>query len=259
MIASILRPFHSHKFLLYQLVQREIKARYKQSMVGYFWVLLNPLSQMLVYTFVFSIIFRFPSEIPYPLFLFAALLPWTFFQSSISAAADSLVSNDILLKKVAFPREIIVYSVIVAKTIDFLFASLIFVVMMALYSVPFGLSALWFFALLLIQIVLTTGLSCLLAAFNLFYRDVQHLTRLFLMIGMYLTPVVYPLSMVPARFVWVYKLNPLVGIVEGYRSALFGFPFETSIILWSALVSLAVFVFGYAVFKYSEKYFADIV
>ncbi len=259
MIASILRPFQSHKFLLYQLVQREIKARYKQSIVGYFWVLLNPLSQMVVYTFVFSVVFRFPSDIPYPLFLFAALLPWTFFQSAISASADSLVSNDVLLKKVAFPREIIVYSVIVAKTIDFLFASTIFIAMMAIYGVPFGASALWFFVLFLIQVVLTTGLSCLLAAFNLFYRDVQHLTRLFLMIGMYLTPVVYPLSMVPERYVWVYKLNPLVGIVEGYRSALFGFPFETSIIIWSAVVSFAVFIVGYSIFKVSEKYFADIV
>lgn len=259
MIASFLRPFRSHKFLLFQLIQREIKSRYKQSFVGYAWVLLNPLLQMIVYTFVFSIVFRFPSSIPYPLFLFAALLPWTYFQTGISAATTSLVMNDVLLKKVAFPREIIIYSVLVAKAIDFFFASTIFILMMIYYGEPFSAQIAWAILIFIFQFLLMTGLSFFLSAANLFYRDIQYVTGLLLMIIMYITPVVYPLSMVPSEFVWIYKLNPMVGLVEGYRSALFGFPLEYSIIYWSFLVSSSIFIVGYLFFKRSEKYFADSV
>ncbi len=259
MFQLLIQPFVTHKYLLLQLVQREIKARYKQSIIGYFWVVLNPLAQMLVYTFVFSIVFRFPSEIPYPLFLFAALLPWTQLQTTISAATNSLVSNDVLLKKVAFPREVIPYSVVISKLLDFIFASLIFIIMMVLYKQPFLLSSLYFFALFFVQIILMTGISLLLSALNLFYRDIQYLTTLVLMIWMYMTPVVYPLSLVPAEYIWIYKLNPMVGLIEGYRSALFGFPFETSIISWSVFISLALFIIGFVVFKRTEKVFADVV
>ena len=136
MIADLVKPFTSHRFLLEQLTQREIKARYKQSFVGYAWVLLNPLSQLLVYSFVFSVVFRFPTaNIPYPIFLFSALLPWTLFQNAISSATQSLVVNASLLKKIAFPREIIPYSVVFSKLVDFFFSALVFV-----ESSPFPMS-----------------------------------------------------------------------------------------------------------------------
>ncbi len=259
MFASLVRPFHSHKYLLLQLIQREIKARYKQSIIGYFWVLLNPLLQMLVYTFVFSIVFRFPSEIPYPVFLFSALLPWTLLQTAISSGTSSLVVNDVLLKKVSFPREIIPYSSVFAKLIDFLFASIIFIFMMIAYRLPFLDTTIIFIPLFFIQMILITGIVLLLSAFNLFYRDVQYLANLVLMVWMYLTPVVYPLAMVPSQYVWLYKLNPMVGIIEGYRSALFGYPFEPTIIYWSLFLSVSIFILGFTVFKKSEKVFADIV
>ncbi|OGJ15959.1 MAG: hypothetical protein A2632_01260 [Candidatus Pacebacteria bacterium RIFCSPHIGHO2_01_FULL_46_16] len=256
---NLARPFRTHKYLLLQLIQREIKARYKQSIIGYFWVLLNPLAQMLIYTFVFSMIFRFPSSIPYPAFLLAALLPWTFFSGSLVSATNSLVGNDTLLKKVAFPREIIPYSVIVAKGIDFLFATLIFIALLLYYQLPITSSIWMFIPLLTIQIILTVGISLALSAFNLFYRDIQYLANLLITVWMYLTPVVYPLSLVPKEFVWLYKLNPMVGIIEGYRSALFNFPFEYSIIIWSFWVSIIVFILGFIVFKKLEGTFADIV
>lgn len=259
MIATLLRPLVSHKYLLYQLVQREIKARYKQSIIGYFWVLLNPLAQMLIYTFVFSIVFKFHVEIPYPLFLFAALLPWTLLQGVITAGTASLVDNKVLLKKVAFPREIIPYSALFAKLIDFFFASIIFIILMIFYKINFGNTALLFIPIFLIQVILMAGLSLLLSTFNLFYRDIQYLANLVLMIWMYLTPVVYPLSLVPEKYVWYYKLNPMVGIIEGYRSALFGYQFEPVIIYWSLFVSILIFILGFLIFKKSEKVFADIV
>lgn len=259
MSTTFFRPFLSYKYLLLQLIQREIKARYKQSIIGYFWVLLNPLAQMLVYTFVFSIVFRFPSDVPYPLFLFSALLPWTFLQSTITTATTSLISNGVLLKKVAFPREIIIYSVVIAKMIDFFFASLVFITMMVLFNVPFASTTYLFFPLFFGQMLFTTGMSYILSSANLFYRDIQYLTNLALMILMYLSPVVYPLSLVPVKYVWLYKLNPLVGFVEGYRSVLFGFPIETSIITWAFGISFFIFVLGFIIFKKAEPVFADIV
>lgn len=260
MISSILRPIRYHKYLLWQLTQREIKARYKQSFLGYAWVLANPLAQMLVYSFVFSLVFRFPSnDIPYQVFLFSALLPWTFLQSSITASTQSLVNNAPLLKKVAFPREIIPYAVVISKMIDLIFSSLVFVGLIAFFNVKLASTAYIFIPLLAVQLMLTMGISLMLATFNLFYRDIQYLANLVLMIWMYMTPIVYPLSMVPDKYVKLYKLNPMVGIVEGYRSALFGYPFETTIIAWSVLVSSIVLLAGFVIFKRSEKVFADIV
>ncbi len=258
-IKLFLLPFRNYKYLLFQLTQREIKARYKQSVIGYTWVLLNPLAQLVVYTFVFSMVFRFPTgDIPYVIFLFAALLPWTLFQNSITTATQSLVVNASLLKKVVFPREVIPYSVILSKIVDFLFSSLVFILFLLLFKVPLAASSLWFIPLFMIQILLTTALSLVLSAANLFYRDIQYLANLILMLWMYMTPVVYPLSMVPDLFIWIYKLNPIVGIIEGYLLALFGYPFETTIIYWSAFVSILCFLGGFYLFKKAERVFADI-
>ena len=260
LLKKFILPFVSHKYLLYQLTQREIKARYKQSFIGYAWVLLNPLAQMMVYTFVFSVVFRFPTGgIPYPVFLFAALLPWNTLQITLNTATQSLVSNSALLRKVWFPREIIPYSVVVSKIIDFSFSSFVFFALMLFYKVPLSKTTLLFIPLFFIQVILMTGMSFFLSTFNLFYRDVQYLANLMLMIWMYMTPVVYPMSLVPERFIFIYKLNPMVGLVEGYRAALFSLPFEPSLIFLSLFVSTIIFILGYITFKKSEKIFADIV
>jgi lipopolysaccharide transport system permease protein len=257
---NLLDPFTKYRYLLTQLVQREIKARYKQSVVGYAWVILNPIAQLLIYSFVFSIIFRFPTgDIPYSIFLFTALLPWTFLQNSVSASTQSLVNNSSLLKKIAFPREIIPYSVVFSKLIDFLFSLLVFIIFIIFSKVTIH-STFWLvIPLLFLQIILTIAVSLFLSAANLFYRDIQYLTNLLLMIWMYMTPVVYPASMVPIKYLWLYKLNPMVGIIEGYRSALFGNYFEVSIILWSIAVSIILFIISFFLFKKWESVFADIV
>ncbi len=242
-----------------QLTAKEIKARYKQSFVGYAWVLLNPLSQLLVYSFVFSIVFRFPTNnVPYIIYLYAALLPWTFSQNAIASATQSLVENASLLRKVSFPREVIPYASVVSKIIDLFFSGLLFVALTIVMRVPLAPSAIFFLPLFITQLLLTTGLSLILSSLNLFYRDIQYLTNLLMMLWMYMTPIVYPLSLVPDKYVKIYKLNPMVGIIEGYRSALFGYPFETSIILWSVAMSVMIFIIGYTLFKRSEKAFADI-
>ena len=260
MVKLFLEPFLHYKFLLSQLINREIQARYKQSFIGYAWVVINPLAQLMVYSFVFSLVFRSPTNnIPYPIFLFVALLPWTLFSNSILQATQSLVQNDSLLKKAAFPREVIPYSVVISKLVDFFFSALVFVFFLIFFKTGVAATAWIFFPLLFVQLLLTTGVSLILSAANLFYRDIQYLVNLVLMLWMYLTPIVYPLSMVPSQYVWLYKLNPMVGIIEGYRAAIFGTAFEVHIIGWSVGISIFVFLVGFFVFKKAERVFADIV
>ena len=256
---NIIKPFTTHRYLLTQLIQREIKARYKQSIIGYFWVVLNPLAQMLVYTFVFSVVFRFETTVPYPIFLFAGLLPWTLLNGVLTIATNSLVTNDILIKKVAFPREIIPYAVIFAKIIDFAFSSVLFILLMLFFKIPFSAAALLFIPLFFVQVLLMSGISLAFSTFNLFYRDIQYLMNLLLMIWMYMTPVLYPLSLVPEKYVGLYKLNPMVGLIEGYRAVLFNTPIDLQSLYWSIIVSIGFFMLGYQIFKRSEKVFADIV
>lgn len=257
---NLLLPFISYKYLLYQLTSREIKARYKQSIIGYAWIIFNPLVQLLVYSFVFSVIFRFPTNgIPYSIFLFVGLLPWIYLQTSLASSSMVLVDNSNLLKKVFFPREILPYSTISAKSIDLALSLLLLAGFMIFYKIPIYPTTVFIIPLFFIQIILMSGLALLLSSANLFYRDIQYVTNLMLMMWMYLTPVVYPLSLIPQGLVWIYKLNPMVGIIEGYRSAIFNKPFDTGTILLSFFSSVLIFLFGFWFFKKSEKVFADIV
>lgn len=260
MLANLIRPFTEYKYLMYQLSLREIKARYKQSFVGYAWLILSPLSQVFVYTFIFSVVYKFPANnIPYIIFLYAGLLPWSFLSASLTHSTQSLVDNAPLLRKVAFPREIIPYAVVISKIIDSLVSVGIFIALILIFRAPISTTAIFVIPIFITQLFLTTGISLILSAANLFYRDIQYLSNLVLVLWMYLTPVLYPLSLVPKQYVWVYKLNPMVGIVEGYRSALFGYPFETKIILWAAGVSFVLLILGFVVFKKAEKVFSDFV
>lgn len=254
------KPLTSYKYLLYQVTLREVKARYKQSIIGYAWIVFNPLVQLLVYSFVFSVIFKFPTGgIPYPIFLFIGLLPWTYLQSSLTTSSLVLIDNANLLKKISFPREILPYSIILAKGIDLFFSLLLLVGFMLFYKITLNPTTIFIIPLLFIQIILMAGLSLFLSTANLFYRDIQYLTNLLLLMWTYLTPIVYPLSLIPEKYIWLYKLNPMVGITEGYRSAIFNTPFDLGTILWSILISISIFIFGFWMFKKSENVFADIV
>lgn len=258
-MTQLLLPFAKYKYLLFQLTQREIKARYKQSFVGRAWVVVNPLAQLIVYSFVFSLVFKSPSDgIAYPLFLLSGLLPWSLFQGSLTIATNSLVENAPLIRKVAFPREVIPYSVIVAKIVDFAFASLLFLVFAFFFRTPILATALLLPFVLFVQILLTTGLALMLAAFNLFYRDVQYLANLVLMLWMYMTPIVYPIDLVPIEWRSLYILNPMVGIISAYKVLLFGGSIDVVAFGWSAFASIIVFLLGFSVFKQLEKVFADI-
>ncbi len=252
----------THRYLLYNLASREIKSRYKQSVLGYFWVILNPFIQMLVLAFVFSFFVRLPTEfnIPYSVFLYSGLLPWNLFLFSVTSATNSLIENDSLLKKVYFPREIIITAAILAKTYDFLLASTVFVLFLIYFKIQVSLIIFYLPLVLFIQILFSLGLSFILSALNLFYRDVQYLMNAVFLIWFYLTPVIYPVELIPQRFRWVFQLNPMAVLINAERRTIFGggdLNFKSLAI--AVLLSLVIFQIGYKIFKKLEGLFADVV
>ena len=247
--------------LIRELTLREIKARYKQSVLGYVWVILNPFFQMLVMSFVFSKILRFPSlGVPYAIFLYAGLLPWNLFANSLISSTNALVSNASLLTKIYFPREIFIISTNLAKTVDFFLASTVFVLFMIYYQLPLTWNILWFVPIFMIQQLFTYGLSLILASLNLFYRDIQYVLTLIVMVWMYLTPVIYPTEIFPEQYKWIFQLNPMAVIINAYRQTILGggMPNLTSLAL-GLLVSLIVTFLGIKLFKKLEGVFADVV
>ena len=250
-----------YRELLLELTKREVKQRYKQSVLGYAWVILNPFLQMLVMSFVFSYLLRFKNlGVPYAVFLFAGLLPWNLFSQSLSASVNSLVANAGLLTKIYFPREIFIASSLLSKLVDFVLALLVFVVLLWWYRVSLSWYSLWVILILVIQILFTYGLSLILASLNLFYRDIQYLLSFVLMLWMYLTPIIYPVEIFPSQYRWIFQLNPMAVFINAYRQAIFAH----SGLNWYSLaigllLSVLTVVGGYYLFRRLEGQFADVV
>jgi lipopolysaccharide transport system permease protein len=256
------RELLRHRELLWLITQREIKVRYKQSILGVLWAILQPFSLMIVFTIFFSWFARMQSDsIPYPLFSYAALLPWTFFSSSLSSAIPSLIANSHIITKIYFPREIVPLASVFAAFLDFIIASAIFVLMMVFYGVTPTWNVLYILPLAAIQIAFTTGICLLLSAFTVLYRDVRHMLPLVIQIWMFVTPILYPVSVVPARWrVWYLTLNPMAVIIDGYRrAAIQGVPPQLHYLALAAVVSGVLVWLGYKYFKHLEREFADIV
>ncbi len=264
MIALVkeIKDIYRWRELLGQMVNREVKARYKQSILGYFWIILNPLAQMLVMSFAFSIILRIPTNatdnIPYSIFLFVALLPWSLFANSLSSACGSLISSASLITKVYFPRTILVLATIIAKIVDFSLALTILVVYMVIYQIPINFNILWVIPIFLIQQIFTLGLSLFFAAANLLYRDIQYLLTLLLTLWLYLTPVVFPADLVPEKYKILFQLNPMAVIVNAYREAILAGGTPNLLSLSIALtLAILVLIAGFSYFKSRENIFAD--
>lgn len=256
-----LKTFWRYRELLYNLTSREIKSRYKQSILGYFWVILNPFAQMLVMTFVFSLIARIPSlGVPYSIFLYVALLPWNFFSTSLLSSVNSLVNNSSLITKIYFPREILVYATVMAKIIDLLLASSILILFMIYYAIPVKVSILWVPFIFMIQLIFTIGLSLILSALNLFYRDIQFLLNLVVLLWMYLTPVIYSIEMIPDKYRFILSLNPMAVFINAYRQVILGGaqPNLNSLGI-GVIFSISIFLLGFSLFKKLEGIFSDVV
>lgn len=247
--------------LVRELTLREIKSRYKQSILGYAWVVLNPFFQMLVMAFVFSKILRFPTiGTPYAIFLYAGLLPWNLFSATLISSTNALVGNASLLTKIYFPREIFIISTTLAKIVDFFLASTVFILFMIIYAQPVTWNVLWFIPIFLIQQLFTYGLSLILSSINLFYRDIQYVLSLVVMIWMYLTPVIYPTEIFPEQYKWIFQLNPMAVIINAYRQVILGGGMPNLTSLGIALgLSIFIVLIGRSIFKKLEGVFADVV
>lgn len=252
-----LLELYEYRELLIALVIKELKVKYKNSALGFFWSLLNPLLQMLVFTFIFSFVFRAGVK-DFPIFFLTGFLPWNFFAFSLTRATASIIENANLIKKVYFPREIIPLSIILANLVNFALELLVLFVFLIIY----GYNFLPFFPLLLFAIVLEvlmmSGFSFALASSTVYFRDLQQLINILLMVWFYGTAVIYPINMVPAvGQVLVKYVNPVTSLIMLYREALYNLNFpHLSVVLYATATSVFIFVAGYWLFSKLSASFA---
>lgn len=260
-ISLRLRELLDYWELLYFLIWRDIKVRYKQTVLGAAWAVIQPFFTMAVFSIFFGRLAKIPSDgIPYPIFSYAALVPWTFFANGLSKASVSLVSNANLIKKIYFPRLCIPIANVLSGIIDFFIAFLVLVGMMYYYGLTPTSNIIWLPFLLLLALTTSLGVSLWLSALNVQFRDVQHIIPFVIQFWMFATPIAYPSSLLSEPWRTLYGINPMVGVVEGFRWALLGTNTSPgSIIIFSSFVSLAVLVGGAYYFRRMEKTFADIV
>jgi lipopolysaccharide transport system permease protein len=256
-----LREVWAYRELLYFLTWRDVKVRYKQTAIGAAWAVLQPLLAMAVFSIVFGVLIRVPSDgLPYPVFAYVALLPWTFFSTALTRASASLVNDASLITKVYFPRLLLPVSAVLAMTLDFGVAFVLLLAMMAWYGIVPGLALLTLPLFLMLAFITALGCGLWLAALNVRYRDIAHVTPFLIQIWFFLTPVAYPSSIVPERWRALYGLNPMTGVVEGFRWALLDAPAPpgATMAVSTAVVAL-LFVGGLFSFRRMEHAFADVV
>ena len=258
-ITGDLRNLPSYWELLYFLVWRDIKVRYKQTLVGVGWAVIQPLSVMLMFTLVFGKLAGFPADgAPYPIFAFAALLLWNYFSQSVSRGGASMLNNANLVTKVYFPRVILPILGVAAPMVDFAISFVLLLAMMLWFGVAPGWGILVFPLFLLGTLLLALGLALWLSAMCVRYRDVGVMIPLLLQAGLYASPVAYPARLIPERWQLLYSLNPMVGMVEGFRWALFGTALPVQSLLIGLGTTTALLVSGFIYFQRRTPLFADL-
>lgn len=247
--------------LAYFFVWRDLKVRYKQTAIGALWAIFQPGMAMIVFSIFFGRFVGIPSEgIPYPIFVYAGLLFWNYFSFGLSHSASSMVENGNIIKKIYFPRLIIPIASSLTGLVDFFFATLVLIGLMVYYHYLPHLTILFYIPLLLgITFLSSMGIGCFLASINVKYRDVRYALPFFIQILMFVTPVIYPVSIVGEKYRWLLALNPMSSVIESARAVLFGKPIEGPLILISLGMALIFFIFGITYFKKTERFFADII
>lgn len=254
------RELWAYRELLWVLTTRDVKVRYKQAVLGAGWAVIRPFLTMVIFSVVFGQLAGMPSDgYPYPVFVYSALLPWTFFSTAIATSAQSLVGSAHLVSKVYFPRLIIPLASAGAGLVDLLISTAILLLMMQWYGVAWSWNLLAAPFLLVAVVFAALGVGTLLSALTVAYRDFTHITPFLVQIWMYVTPVVFPVSLVPPRWQWLLYLNPMTGLVEGFRAAFLGKPFDGVGLGTSFLAAVVVFAVGVAYFERVERRFADII
>jgi len=255
-----LQELWQYRDLFWFLVKRDIKTRYAQSIMGVGWAIIQPVFSMIIFTIVFGNIAKINSEgIPYAIFSYTALVPWTYFSSSLTDSSKSLISSKNLITKVYFPRLVIPIAPVLAKLIDFGISFLILIGMMVWFGIKPSIWAAFIPIFVLIMMLAAGGVGMWLTALSIQYRDIQYGSSFFIQLLMYISPVIYPASNVPDKFQLVYAMNPMVGVIEGFRAVLLGtHSMPWFYILIGSASALVLFISGALYFRHMERYFADV-
>lgn len=250
-----------YRELLYVLIWRDITVRYKQTAIGVAWVVLQPLITMLIFTAIFGIMAKMPSDgVWYPVFSLTALLPWVYFSHAVSRAGESVVANARMVSKIYFPRLLLPLAMIVSPLVDFALSMVLLFGLLIYAGIPLTWKVVTLPAFVLLAMLMAMGLSLFTSAMNAKYRDVGHAIPFVLQIWMYLTPIVYPISLVPEHWRWLYGLNPMAGVIEGFRWALLGRTAPDPVVMMESVVMLfVVIILGLVYFRQMERRFADII
>ncbi len=256
-----LKEIWNYRELLYFLTKRDIKVRYKQTVLGGLWAIIQPVFMMVVFTLFFGRLAKMPSDgIPYPIFVYAGLLPWTYFANAVSASGNSLVGSANLITKVYFPRLIIPASASLAGLLDFFIAMLVMGAMMIYYNFIPNIGILLFPFLVGLTFLCAVGVGLWLSALNVKYRDIRYVIPFLIQIWMFVSPVIYPVSMVPQKYQWALALNPMGGVINAYRASLLGhMPINWSLLGLSTVIIMILFLSGLYYFRRMEKTFADVI
>jgi lipopolysaccharide transport system permease protein len=255
------RILYNTRNLLWAWTGRNIRARYQQSVLGWFWAIIQPAAQVAIFSVIFTYFVPVDTgDIPYPVFSYVAIVPWTLLASSLTDMTDSLVGNMGLVTKIYFPREVLPIAAMLARLMDFGIAAGLLVILMIIFRMPVFLPGLLFLPVILgIQFLLILGLGLACAGLNVFFRDVRSLLALGLQIWFYASPIIYPVTMVPEELRTLYYLNPMAGVIEGYRDVLLNGKLPSSYLPISAAAALIIFLLGSWFFKRVEFQFADVV
>ena len=255
-----IREVWLYRELIWVLTERDIKVRYKQTVLGFAWAIIQPVMMMIVFSIFFGQLAKMPSDgLPYPIFVYAGLLPWTFFATAISGSATSLVGSSNLISKVYFPRLVIPIASVGSGLVDFAIAGVILLLMCLWFGIGWSVNLLMAPLLVAGTIFIALGVGIILAALNVAYRDFRFVMPFLIQFWMFATPVVYPATLVPDHWRWLLFLNPMAGFIEGFRSAFLGRPIDLTAIGISLFVAICVFLIGIAFFGKMERRFADII
>ncbi|MHC4947617.1 MAG: ABC transporter permease [Planctomycetota bacterium] len=248
-----------YRELLYFLVWRDYKVRYKQTVLGVAWAILQPVFTMAIFTVIFGRLARMDSEgFPYAVFVYAGLLPWTFFSTSVNLSGLSLVNQQQLLTKIYFPRLFVPTASIGAGLVDLAISFGVYAVILLIFQTAPSWQVVYLPGLVLLTILATLGFGYLLSALTVAYRDFRYVVPFMMQAMLYMSPVIFPVSIVPERYHWLLAINPMAGIIDGYRSAILGKPWNLTTLTISSITTVALFVFSLYYFRKTERRFADI-
>lgn len=253
------KELYRYRELLFILTWRDILIRYKQTVLGVAWAILQPVFMMVVFSVVFGRLAKIDSQgLPYPIFVYAGLLPWTFFSNAVSQAGLSLVNQQQLLTKIYFPRLFVPTSSVGAGLVDMCLSYVVYAILFAIYGIVPSSGIIWLPLLTLLTVMASLGFGYTLAALTVSYRDFRFVIPFMMQAMMYISPVVYPVTMVPERYHALLAINPMTGIIDAYRSAILGTPWNYTTLVVSTIVILTSFTFGLFFFRKTERRFADI-